>query len=241
MKTLIRQYCKDNVSIRITDFELRDVSFYGCDALFRFEILDKKSGQLLGEDCEILENAFMGVDDSEELYYFLEEKGIDFSDEYDDDFDKLPPELKSEYQEYILAFWDEQYHESFFEADEGIKREYADRIMKQLYVNRNLLYVIRGDKVGFIKAETDYFGVHLHSDDVEIKTVYNVDMQGWIYEVEGAYFDVFPSGWGLGDCISFQPLKRKKGRKYVVSEEDLENDVYPGYDGKAGDVLYDYD
>ncbi|MBR6416944.1 MAG: hypothetical protein IKS22_12715 [Bacteroidales bacterium] len=240
MKTIVNKYCIDNVSIRITDFELRDVSFYGCDAIFDLEIVDKETGVVIATDCEILENAFMGVDDSEELYYFLEDKGIDFSEKYDDDFSKLPPELQKEYEEYILAFWNDQYHDYFFESEDEVREEFLERIMKQLYLDGSLLYVISGDKVGFIKMKKDYFGIHLSSDDFEIRTVYNVDMEGWIYEVEGVFFDVTTS-WGPGDDFSFRRMKRRKGRKHIVSEEDLENDVYPGYDGKAGDVLYDYD
>ena len=73
----IKKYCEDNVHIKITDFELEDVSFYGCDAWFDFEIIDNETGALLDTDVEKVEYAFMGVDDSEDIYYFLEEKGID--------------------------------------------------------------------------------------------------------------------------------------------------------------------
>jgi hypothetical protein len=83
----IKKYSRENIHIKITDFELRNVSFYGCDAGFYFEIRDNETDVLLDSDYEIVDNAFMGVDDSEEIYCFLEEKGIDFSEEYDDEYD----------------------------------------------------------------------------------------------------------------------------------------------------------
>ena len=114
----IKKYSDENVRVKITDFQLRDVSFYGCDAGFEFEIRDDETDVLLDTDYEIVENAFMGVDDGEEIYYFLEEKGIDFSEQYDDDYDQLPDELKKEYEAYLLEHYDDMYHEYFFEADE---------------------------------------------------------------------------------------------------------------------------
>ncbi|MBQ9190825.1 MAG: hypothetical protein IJ142_04375 [Bacteroidaceae bacterium] len=68
----IKKYCKDNIRIKITDFELLDVSIYGCDARFEFEIRDNKTDVLLDTDYETIDYAFMGVDDGEEIYYFLE-------------------------------------------------------------------------------------------------------------------------------------------------------------------------
>jgi hypothetical protein len=49
---------------------------------------------------------------------------------------------------------------------------------------------IKGEEIGWIMMSSDYYGVHLKSDDVEIHKVYHVDMQKWIYEVEGEYFDI---------------------------------------------------
>lgn len=62
----IKKYCKDNIHIKITGFELLDVSIYGCDARFEFEIRDNETDALLDTDFQKVENAFMGVDDSEE-------------------------------------------------------------------------------------------------------------------------------------------------------------------------------
>lgn len=66
----IKKYIDDNVSLRVTDFQLLDVSFYGCDARFEFEIRDKETGIVMDPDTEMVEYAFMGVDDGEEIYTF---------------------------------------------------------------------------------------------------------------------------------------------------------------------------
>ena len=84
-KLIIKLFSKENVRIHITDFELLKTTFYGCDARFEYEVRDKETDTLLDTTYDTIENAFMGVDDSEEIYYFLEEKGIDFSAEYDED------------------------------------------------------------------------------------------------------------------------------------------------------------
>ena len=64
----IKKYCEDNIRIKITDFELLDVSIYGCDARFEFEIRDNETDVLLDTDYETIDYAFMGVDDGEEIY-----------------------------------------------------------------------------------------------------------------------------------------------------------------------------
>lgn len=66
----IKKYIDDNVSLRVTDFQLLDVSFYGCDARFEFEFRDKETGVVLNTYMETVENAFMGVDDGDEIYTF---------------------------------------------------------------------------------------------------------------------------------------------------------------------------
>ncbi len=238
-KTIIKSYREENVCIKITDFQLRDVSIYGCDATLDFNIYDKETMVLLDTDFETIENAFMGVDDSEDLWNFLEEKGIDFSEEYNDDYDKLPAELKKEFSDYELSFYDDAYHEWFFDDDQSSHEDIIDRIMDRLYLNGEKIYVIRGQELGWIDVTSDYFGIHLHSDDVKIGTVYNVDMQDWIYEIDGIYFDVCmtclnPSVYGV------ELLIRDDSRKYVVTNEDFYNDIYPNYVGKEGDILYDY-
>ena len=236
----IKQYNDENVCIQIKDFELLDVSFYGCDARFEFEIRDKETGVLLGTDNEKVENAFMGVDDDEEIYAFLEEKDIDFSEEFDDDFSRLPDELKKEFEKYVLGLYDDMYHDYFFDADEEIQEAMADKIMDQLYLDDSLLYVILDEKVGWLKISSDYFGIHLSSDDVEIHRVYNVDMEEWIYEVEGDYFYIISDG-GMRPDYTLTFCKREEAHPHVVTQEDMENDMYPGYHGKVGDVLYDYE
>ena len=190
MKHKIKQYCVESVSIKITDFKLQDVSFYGCDALFEFEIRDDETGLLLDTGFETIENAFMGIDDSEDLYAFLEDKGIDFSEEYDDDFDRLPDELTKDFEEYVLKLYDDHYHEYFFDGDDSTQEEMIYKIKDKHNLDDSLIYVIKGEEIGWIMMSSDYYGVHLKSDDVEIHKVYHVDMQKWIYEVEGEYFDI---------------------------------------------------
>ena len=184
----IKKYSVDNVQIKITDFQLQDVSFYGCDAGFEFEIRDKETDVLLDTDYEIVDNAFMGVDDSEEIYSFLEEKEIDFSEEYDDDYDQLPDEIKKEFEEYELELYNDIYHEDFFDGEENAMEEIIGKVTRQLYLPDNKFYIVKGEEVGWIEVESDYFGVHLSSDTVKIHKVYNVDMQDWICETDGAYF-----------------------------------------------------
>ena len=235
----IKKYCKENIYIKVTGFELRDVSFYGCDACFEFEIRDKETDVLLDKDYETVENAFMGVDDSEDIYYFLEEKGIDFSEEYDDDFDKLPDNIKKEFEEYELNLYDESYHEWFFEdGDTVAEGEQVEKIMKSLYLDRNLLYIIKGDNVEWIEIDYDYYGVHLKSETVKINRVYNIDMEGWIFEVDGVYFNV--CSYDVGSNFALELYKRDDEHPCVVTDEDLKNENYWGYNGKAGDVIYNY-
>ncbi len=202
MKRTIKQYSAENIRIQITDFELLNTSFYGCDARFDFEIRDKETDVVLATDCETIENAFMGVDDSDEIYSFLEEKGIDFSEEYDDDYDKLPDDIKKEYEEYELLLTDAIEHESFFDEENSSGQDkYIERIMEQLYLDNSLLYIVHDGKVAWIKMESDYYGVHLSSDDVEIHKVYEKDMEDWIYEVEGNYFFI-TSDFGMNPHYS---------------------------------------
>ena len=52
MNNNIKRYSKENVRIQIKDFELENVSFYGCDAYFDIEIKDKETGILLSTDNE---------------------------------------------------------------------------------------------------------------------------------------------------------------------------------------------
>ena len=236
----IKKYCEENVRIKITDFELLDVSFYGCDARFSFEIRDNETDVLLDSDYETVENAFMGVDDEEEIYYFLEEKDIDFSEEYDDDYDQLPNELKKEYETYLLNHYDEMYHEYFFEAEEETQQEFVDKIRKLLYLDKSKFYIIKDEKACWIEASNDYSGVHLSSDSIALHRVYNVDMEDWIYEADGIYFDVNCSDWGLSPDFSIELFERDEEHPHIVTAEDIEDNRYPGYHGKVGDVLYDY-
>ena len=186
----IKQYIDDNVSIKVTDFQLLDVSFYGCDARFEFEIRDKETGVVLDTDMEEIENAFMGVDDGEEIYFFLDNKGIDFSEEYDDDFDNLPDELKKEFETYELETYDDLYHEWFFQDEDDGHPEIIEKIRDQMYLPNGLFYVIMEGQVHWIEAKADYFGVHLSSETLEIQCVYNENAEKWIYELEGVYFDI---------------------------------------------------
>lgn len=73
-------------------------------------------------------------------------------------------------------------------------------------------------------------------DEVKIQPVYNVYSEEWIYEAEGVYFSVEAS-WTNSYIDQY---KRDETCKYIVTEEDLDNNRFPGYDGKVGDVLYGY-
>ena len=236
----IKKYCEDNIRIKITDFELLDVSIYGCDARFEFEIRDNETDVLLDTDYETIDYAFMGVDDGEEIYYFLEEKDIDFSEQYDDDYDLLPDELKKEFEAHLLELYNDVYHDYFFDGDEETQEEYVNKIMDQYHLNQNLFYIIKDEECCWIEASSDYSGVQLRSDSDEIRRVYNVNMQDWIYEVDGIYFDVV-SDFGMFPEYTIELFERDDKHPYKVTKEDLENDTYPGYLGKVGDVLYSYD
>lgn len=239
---MIKKYCKDNISIKISDFKLKDTSFYGCDATFEFEIIDKETGTHLADDVEIIDSAFMGIDDSEDIYNFLEEKGIDFSEEYDDNFDSLPEELKKEYEEYELVTYNDMYHDWFFEAEEDEKKEIIDRIFKETHLEKGLFYVIKDGAVNWIGAKADYFGVHLHSDTLDIHKVYNINMEDGIYELDGEFFDIVADNYVDWEKTDYTILhfKRDEDHPYIVSSGDLRNDRYIGYRGKAGDVIYNY-
>lgn len=237
---MIKKYCKDNIHIKITDFELLDVSIYGCDARFEFEIRDNETDVLLNKDLEKVENAFMGVDDSEDIYAFLEEKGIDFSEEYDDDFDELPDELKKKFEAYELQNYNDMYHDWFFESEEEEQEGVIEKIMDEMYMPKGLFYIVKGDSAEWIEARYDYFGVNLSSDTLDIRKVYYEDMEDWIYETEGEFFDVVSDG-GMSPDFDIEFFKRIEEHPYTVTANDLENDRYTGYVGKPGDVVYDYE
>jgi len=236
----IKKYYKENIRIKITDFELLDVSIYGCDARFEFEIRDHETDILLDTGYETVEYAFMGVDDSEEIYYFLEEKGIDFSEQYDDDYDRLPDELKEEFEAHLLELYNDVYHDYLFDGDEETQKEFVDKIMKKLHLQENLFYITKDEDVSWIEATSDYFGVHLKSDSTEIRRIYNVNTEDWIYEVDGIYFDVV-SDFGMFPEYTLELFERDDKHPHNVTREDLENDTYPGFHGKVGDVVFPYD
>jgi len=240
MKKKIKKYSKENVRIQIKEFELKDVSFFGCDACFDFEIRDKETDVLLATDYVTIENAFMGVVDSDDIYYFLEEKGIDFDKEYDGSFHNLPADLQKEYEDYELEYYNEVYHEQFFDDNDSSHEWYVKKIMDQIYLEENKFYIIHGKDVAWISATQDYFGIHLHSDDVEIHQVYNLEEQKYIYKAEGIYFDISAS-YDSPPNFGIHFYKRIKNQKCVVTRKGLRDDYYPGYMGWAGDVLYGYD
>ena len=204
---MIKKYCKDNIHIKITDFELLDVSIYGCDARFEFEIRDNETDVLLDTDFQKVENAFMGVDDSEE---------------------------------YELQNYNDMYHDWFFEAEEEEQEGIIEKIMDELYLPKGLFYVVKGDSAEWIEAKYDYFGVHLNSDTLDIRKVYNADIEDWIYETEGEFFDVVSDG-GMSPDFDIELFKRIEEHPYTVTANDLENGRYTGYVGKPGDVVYDYE
>lgn len=238
-KPIIKLFSKENVRVHVTDFELLKISFYGCDARFEYEVRDKEIDTLLYTDYDTIEYAFMGVDDSEEIYYFLEEKGIDFSAEYDDDYDKLPAEIRKEFEQYELSHYNDIYHEYFFDGGSDVQDVICEKLLDNLYPSSGDIYVICGDKVSWIDITSDYFGIHPQSDEIVINRVYNMDNEDWIYEVEGVYFEL--------SMIYSQPrqhtllfYERDEDSRYVITEDDITEGAFPDYDGQAGDELYNY-
>ena len=237
MKPVIKIFNKSNVSIRITDFELLDVSFYGCDARFDFEIRDRETDVLLDTSLDIVQDAFPGIDDSEDLYEFLEEKGIDFSADYDDDYDKLPAEMLREFEQREQSMYDDMYHEWFFESDEQEHASIIEKIKDNLYPFRGDIYVIRGEEVAWIEVSYDYFGYHLKGEGVNLQFVYDMGTQKWIYEIDGVFFDLF----GTDSCqFALVVYEREEDSRYVVTADDLLIDAFPYFDGDEGDVIYYY-
>lgn len=229
-KPIIKLFSEENVRIHVTDFELLDVSFYGCDARFEYEVRDKETNTLLYTDFDTIEYAFMGVDGSEEIYFFLEEKGIDFSAEYGDDYDKLPAEIRKEFEQYELSHYNDIYHEYFFDGGSDVQETISEKLLNNLYPIPGDIYVIIGDKVSWMDITNDYFGIHPQSDDIVIHRVYNMDNEDWIYEVGDVYFE-------LGMIYS-QPCQhtllfyeRDEDSRYVVTENDITEGAYPDYDG----------
>jgi hypothetical protein len=242
----VKRYTEENVYVKILDFELTTVSFYGCDARFEIEIRDKETGVLLDETWENLEYAFMGVDDGEDLYYFLEDKGIDFSEQYDDDYSKLPAQLQQEFDEYELSVYDEAYHEYLFD-DEDTLKEYSEKILNRCHpVDRYKLYIIKDSQPKWIDVTYDYhYGFLLHSKDVFIRGLYNinVDADGYVYRVEDCYFNLLETeSTGLFSWPDFKLIlyTRDEDHPYVVTEEDLREGYMSDYWGNPGDVLYNY-
>ena len=150
-KPIIKLFSKENVRIHVTDFELLKISFYGCDARFEYEVRDNETNTLLDTDFDTIEYAFMGVDNSEEIYYFLEEKGIEFSAEYDDDYDKLPAEIRKEFEQYELSHYNELYHEYFFDGGSDIQDVICEKLLDNLYPSSGDIYVIIGDRHFYLK------------------------------------------------------------------------------------------
>ena len=236
MVTQVKLYSKENLSIRITDFKLLNVSIYGCDARFDYEIRDQDTDILLDTDCDVIRSAFMGIDDSEELDYFLEEKGIDLSTDYDDDYDKLPESLRKEFEQYQLEMYDDQFHEYFFGEESIAQEDIIAKLKDELSLYKGDIYVIQDEKVSWISISSDYFGKHLKSDEIVLQTVYNMDTEGWIYDIDGIYFEVY----GSNGNYSLQFYIRADESRYIVKQEDIDNYYFPDYDGRAGDVLYSY-
>ena len=237
MKKEIKKYCKENIRIEITDFELTDVSYYGCDADVYFEIRDKETNVLLASKCEYIQWAFMGIDEGEELDYFLENKGIDFTKDYDDDICKLPANLLKEFEDYKLDYYNEAYHELFFD-DDSSSDEYIIRIRDQLCLEGNKFYIIHGKNVVWSTIKLGYFGIYPYSKDVKINRVYDTDTQRYIYEVEGDYFDI--SGYWYDTDFSLSHYERLERSEQVVTADDFYYDKLPGYMGYEGDVVYSY-
>ena len=193
--TIVKQFNDENLEIKITDFKLDDLSVYGCDATFIYDLIDKETGIKIDEDYDTI-TAFMGVEIDDEIYDFLEEKGIDYEKEYDCDSSKLPKKLYDEYYNMMLDMYNDGYQDYFWECEE-LQQEITEKLMDKAYFPSSKLYVIRNNNVEFIDLSCDYFGVHLKSDTVDIKRVYYDDMEDYVYEIDGVKFDVYYS-WGSG-------------------------------------------
>lgn len=237
---VLKVYSKENIKICIKDVELRDISYYGCDAYFSIEVRDKMTDILLETTTDSLEDAFPGVDDGEEIYYFLEEKGIDFSEEYDDDYSQLPEELQKEFNAHLLNMYTEMYTEYLFEDEEAL-HSMQERLRKQFSLPR-ALYLIQDGNVKWIHIESNDWGyIRLSSDELRINKVYNLNMEDWIYEVEGIYFNL-PKWTDIPlTRIVLEFFERDDKSRHIVEQDGLDNGLYPHYDGRAGDVVYSYD
>lgn len=238
-KPIIKLFSEENVRIHVTDFKLLDTSFYGCDARFEYEVRDKETNTLIFTTYDTIEYAFMGVDDSEEIYYFLEEKGIDFSADYDDDYDKLPAEVRKEFEQYELSHYNDIYHEYFFDGGSDVQDVICEKLLDNLYPSPGDIYVIIDDKVSWIDITSDYFGLHPQSGDIVIHRVYNMDEEDWIYEIEGVYF-ALRTNYSSTNRYSLLLYERDDDSRYVVTEDDITECAFPDYDGQAGDELYNY-
>lgn len=238
-KPIIKLFSKESITIHITDFRLTDVSIYGCDADFEYEIRDKETGTLLDTDSQRLEYAFMGVDDGDELYLFLKEKGIDFSAEYDDDYDKLPAGLRQEFEQYLIDMYNDLYHDWFFEDEEDAHEDIVEKL--HTYLGRpGDIYVIIGDKVGWIDITDDYFGIHLQCDkNVDLHSVYDMNSEEYIYEIGGVYFEPYVIDWRY-KRYALRFFERDEDSRYEVTDEDCCEGAFTDYYGGEGDILYSY-
>ena len=154
--------------------------------------------------------------------------------------DFIPPSHKPivrfrKFEDYKLDYYNEAYHELFFGDDSSLD-ELVDKIMQELYLDDSRRYLIHGKDAAWINVILDGLWLYPHSDEVKIQPVYNVNSEDWIYEADGVYFSV-EATWT--NCY-FDQYERDETCKYIVTEEDLDNDRFPGYDGKVGDVLYGY-
>ena len=241
LKQGIKHYCKNNIRIQITDVQLMDISFYGCDAGFHFEIRDKETDVLLDTDYDSVVCAFPGVDEDEEINCFLEGKGIDFYEEYDGDFDNIPKDLQEEYEDYLLQSYNEYYQEMFY-IGELYLDECIEKIMRQLDLDNNLLYLVRGENVAWITVKRKPYPfchvIVLYSNDLTMKNAYNLANERWLVEAEGHYFQVIDDGC---EGLYLRLYKRREDYKVIVTEDNYNKKDLPGYDGEIGITLYYYD
>lgn len=231
MKQELKVFNTENVWIWIKSFELTDVSFYGCDVRFYVEIQDKETGILLKVESVEFKNLFPSVDEDEEIDCFLEGKGIDFYEEYDGDFDNIPKDLQEEYEDYLLQSYNEYYQEMFYFGERSLYK-YREIIIRKFPIDKQL-YLIRGDNVAWITVGVEYGSTKLHSVDVKIHTVYNINTESWIYDIEGNYFVVY---FSCDHSLHLTFYERDENYKFIVKDDDF----IPDYYGKAGNVLYSY-
>lgn len=242
----IKKVNLDNCIIRIKDLEVTDYSFYGTDADFHYDVIDRETNKIIFEnEFSSLEWGLMGYEDYDDFDDFLEEKGItyeEFKEKYDEDFDKLPQEMKDEFIISVKERLTDYYYEEYVGEDLcEIDNDLAEKLLDNLY-EKDSYYFIKDEKIYFLDIDYDYFGIHLRNNDNIFEMVYDINRERYIYKIKDTdyYFDIIKD-FHHYNSYNIIEMKREKNNKKKVTGEDLENDIFPGYYGKIGEYVYCYD